>query len=160
MLPGTQRLLFSAFPIPLRSDMRTPELCFLLVALLSVGCLDSGSSPQERRSISTDAAPEAVGPYSQAIQMGNQIYCSGQIGIDPATGSLVEGGIEAETRQALEDRGNGELSDRSGSPFSSAPFRWRQPASGSPWSAACCMASTKRSNSSRVVYTDGDTRMP
>lgn len=83
--------------------MRTVGLCFLFVALLSGGCQDAEAPSRERRVISTDAAPEAIGPYSQAIQVGAQIYCSGQIGIDPATGSLVEGGIKAETRQALEN---------------------------------------------------------
>ena len=49
----------------------------------------------------TDKAPAAIGPYSQGIQAGNTIYVSGQIPIDPATGSLVEGDITAQTRQSL-----------------------------------------------------------
>lgn len=53
--------------------------------------------------ISTDKAPRAIGPYSQAIQFGNMIFTSGQLGLDPATGALVAGGIEAETRQVLEN---------------------------------------------------------
>jgi len=51
--------------------------------------------------IRTMMAPEAIGPYSQAIKAGATIFCSGQIGMDPATGALVQGGIEAETRQIL-----------------------------------------------------------
>ena len=51
--------------------------------------------------IATAAAPSAIGPYSQAIQVGNLLYTSGQIPIDPATGQIVEGGIEAQTRQSL-----------------------------------------------------------
>ena len=51
--------------------------------------------------INTQAAPVAIGPYSQAIQVGNLVYTSGQIPIDPATGSLVEGGIKEQTRQSL-----------------------------------------------------------
>jgi len=51
--------------------------------------------------ISTKAAPAAIGPYSQAIQAGNLLFTSGQIPIDPATGSFVEGGIKEQTRQAL-----------------------------------------------------------
>ena len=51
--------------------------------------------------ISTTKAPAAIGPYSQAIKVGNLVYTSGQIPIDPATGSFVEGGIKAQTRQAL-----------------------------------------------------------
>jgi len=55
----------------------------------------------ERRVVATDKAPAAVGPYSQAIRVGDLVYTAGQLGIDPATGKLVEGGIQAQTRQAL-----------------------------------------------------------
>lgn len=51
--------------------------------------------------ISTKNAPAAIGPYSQAIKVGNLIYTSGQIPIDPATGALVAGGIKEQTRQSL-----------------------------------------------------------
>lgn len=51
--------------------------------------------------ISTQEAPTAIGPYSQAIQVGNIIYTSGQIPINPATGNIVEGGIKEQTRQSL-----------------------------------------------------------
>ena len=51
--------------------------------------------------ISTKKAPAAIGPYSQAIQVGNLIYTSGQIPIDPTTGNIVEGGIKEQTRQSL-----------------------------------------------------------
>ena len=51
--------------------------------------------------ISTKAAPAAIGPYSQAIKAGNLVFTSGQIPIDPATGSFVEGGIKEQTRQSL-----------------------------------------------------------
>ena len=51
--------------------------------------------------ISTKAAPAAIGPYSQAIRVGNLEFTSGQIPIDPATGTLVEGGITEQTRQSL-----------------------------------------------------------
>ncbi|MBR3028675.1 MAG: RidA family protein [Bacteroidales bacterium] len=51
--------------------------------------------------ISTTNAPAAIGPYSQAIRVGNIIFTSGQIPIDPATGSFVEGGIKEQTRQSL-----------------------------------------------------------
>ena len=53
------------------------------------------------KAISTTKAPAAIGPYSQAIRVGNLVYTSGQIPIDPATGSLVEGGIREQTRQSL-----------------------------------------------------------
>ncbi len=48
-------------------------------------------------------APAAVGPYSQAIVAGEFLFASGQLGLDPATGSLVEGGLEAQSRQAFEN---------------------------------------------------------
>ena len=51
--------------------------------------------------ISTKKAPAAIGPYSQAIRVGNIVYTSGQIPLDPATGTFVEGGIKEQTRQAL-----------------------------------------------------------
>ena len=51
--------------------------------------------------ISTTNAPAAIGPYSQAIRVGNNIFTSGQIPIDPTTGAFVEGGIKEQTRQSL-----------------------------------------------------------
>jgi 2-iminobutanoate/2-iminopropanoate deaminase len=51
--------------------------------------------------ISTSKAPAAIGPYSQAIQVGNLVYTSGQLPIDPATGQFPEGGIKEQTRQSL-----------------------------------------------------------
>ena len=53
------------------------------------------------KTISTKKAPAAIGPYSQAIQVGNLVYTSGQIPIDPATGAFAEGGIKEQTRQSL-----------------------------------------------------------
>ena len=58
-----------------------------------------------RQAVSTPTAPAAIGPYSQAIQAGNLLFLSGQIPIDPATGHLVEGGIEAQTRQVFQNIG-------------------------------------------------------
>ncbi len=55
----------------------------------------------DRKVISSVKAPKAIGPYSVAVQTGNLVFTSGQLGLDPATGNLVPGGIEAETRQAL-----------------------------------------------------------
>ncbi len=53
--------------------------------------------------VATTNAPAAIGPYSQAIHCGDMIYTSGQVGLDPATGKLVDGGIEAQTTQVLEN---------------------------------------------------------
>ena len=55
-----------------------------------------------KRIISTDRAPAAVGPYSQAVRAGDLLFISGQIGIDPATGSMAEG-LEAQVEQVLEN---------------------------------------------------------
>ncbi|XP_070396189.1 rutC family protein HP_0944-like isoform X1 [Dermacentor albipictus] len=54
-----------------------------------------------REVITSEHAPKALGPYSQAIRAGDTMYVSGQLGVDPSTGKLVSGGISAETRQAL-----------------------------------------------------------
>ena len=54
-----------------------------------------------KKVINTQAAPAAIGPYSQAIEAGNLVYTSGQLPIDPTTGAFPEGGIKAQTRQSL-----------------------------------------------------------
>ena len=54
-----------------------------------------------KKIIFTDKAPKAIGPYSQAIRTESMVFTAGQAGLDPATGELVKGGIEAETRQVL-----------------------------------------------------------
>jgi 2-iminobutanoate/2-iminopropanoate deaminase len=54
-----------------------------------------------KKIVSTDKAPKAIGPYSQAILAGNLVYTAGQVGLDPETMELVEGGVEAQTRQVL-----------------------------------------------------------
>jgi 2-iminobutanoate/2-iminopropanoate deaminase len=56
-----------------------------------------------RQVVRTENAPEPVGPYSQAVVVGNLVWTSGQIGIDPQTGKLVSGGIETETEQVLKN---------------------------------------------------------
>lgn len=56
-----------------------------------------------RHVIHTELAPAAIGPYSQAIKTGSNVYCSGQIGLDPGTGQLVAGGVEAEARRAFDN---------------------------------------------------------
>jgi 2-iminobutanoate/2-iminopropanoate deaminase len=54
-----------------------------------------------RQAIGTSGAPAAIGPYSQAITSGDLVFCSGQVGLDPASGELVPGGVEAEAERAL-----------------------------------------------------------
>lgn len=58
---------------------------------------------QQRERIATTAAPAAIGPYNQAIASGNLVFASGQIALDPASGQLVEGDVQAQTRRALEN---------------------------------------------------------
>jgi len=53
--------------------------------------------------VSTDRAPAAIGPYSQAMRAGNTVYFSGQIPLDPATGALVEGDIRVQTRRVFDN---------------------------------------------------------
>ncbi|MBR6498172.1 MAG: RidA family protein, partial [Clostridia bacterium] len=53
--------------------------------------------------IHTDKAPAAIGPYSQAITSGSMLYTSGQIPVDPATGAVVEGGIENQAEQVMKN---------------------------------------------------------
>jgi 2-iminobutanoate/2-iminopropanoate deaminase len=53
--------------------------------------------------LATEGAPKAIGPYSQAVAEGGFVFCSGQIPLDPATGELVTGGIEASTERVLDN---------------------------------------------------------
>ncbi len=57
----------------------------------------------EKMIINTPKAPAAIGPYSQAVRVGNLLYTSGVIPIHPGTGNVVEGGVEAQTRQVLDN---------------------------------------------------------
>ncbi len=54
-----------------------------------------------KKIVSTEKAPKAIGPYSQAIRIDNLVFTAGQVGLDPATMEIVEGGVEAQARQAL-----------------------------------------------------------
>jgi 2-iminobutanoate/2-iminopropanoate deaminase len=57
----------------------------------------------KKQAVRTAAAPQALGPYSQAMRWGNLLFLSGQVGIDPQTNMLVDGGVEAQTRQVLKN---------------------------------------------------------
>lgn len=59
----------------------------------------------KRTVISTELAPRAIGPYSQAIRVHNLVFCAGQTPIDPATGKLIEGDVAAQTRRVLQNLG-------------------------------------------------------
>ena len=58
-----------------------------------------------RQAVSSDAAPKAIGPYSQAIRAGSLLFVSGQIPLDPATGAMVEGDIAAQTQRVFANLG-------------------------------------------------------
>ena len=59
-----------------------------------------------KKIVSTEKAPKAIGPYSQAICIEGLVFTAGQVGLDPATMELVEGGVEAQTRQVLTNLGH------------------------------------------------------
>lgn len=63
----------------------------------------TGMSAIQKSAISTPGAPAAIGPYSQAVRIDNLLYTSGQVALDPASGQMVEGGIEAQTVRVLEN---------------------------------------------------------
>ena len=58
-----------------------------------------------RRAVESPGAPRALGPYSQGVAAGDTVFCAGQVGLDPASGKLVPGGIAAETARVLENLG-------------------------------------------------------
>jgi 2-iminobutanoate/2-iminopropanoate deaminase len=58
-----------------------------------------------KTAIHTRNAPAAIGPYSQAVESDGLVFCSGQVGLEPASGALVKGGIEIETHRALQNLG-------------------------------------------------------
>ena len=58
---------------------------------------------EQQRAVATDHAPQAIGPYSQAIVAGGFLFASGQIAIDPATGKVIEGDIKAQTERVLQN---------------------------------------------------------
>ena len=72
----------------------------------------------DRKVIASNSVPAAVGPYSQAVRTGNLLFTSGQIGIDPQLGKLVEGGVEAQARQVMKNLTS--LLEAGGSDFSRA----------------------------------------
>lgn len=82
---------------------------FACAALLMAGCASQSDNSEitlkdnqdMKQVISTDKAPAAIGPYSQAIEANGFVYASGQLPIDPATGQFPEGGIQEQTRQSI-----------------------------------------------------------
>ena len=77
------------------------RITILLLAFVLFSC----DSVNTKRVISTDNAPQAIGPYSQAIQVNNTLYLAGQIALDPITGQMVEDKIEVQTHRVMKNLG-------------------------------------------------------
>lgn len=83
---------------------RTKRPMYTRIALRSTRtALNLRTMATTRQIVHTDSAPAAIGPYSQAIAVGNLLYTSGQIPLDPKTMQIVEGGVDAQTRQVLDN---------------------------------------------------------
>jgi len=74
---------------------------YLLITVLLIGC--GARQPADKEVISSEKAPAVIGPYSQAIRAGNTLYLAGQIAINPATGKMIEGGVEDQTHRVLKN---------------------------------------------------------
>lgn len=74
---------------------------YILIIAIIIGVFNTMSA--QKRIISTTEAPKAIGPYNQAVAAGNMLFASGQLGIDPATGNFVPGGVKEQTEQALKN---------------------------------------------------------
>lgn len=75
----------------------------VLAAYFALPAISDASDKSKKKAVETTDAPKAIGPYSQAVVADDFVFLAGQIGIDPKTGNLVEGGIEAETEQVLKN---------------------------------------------------------
>jgi len=75
----------------------------MFMVFMIVYCTCRVSHALDKEVIASPSAPKAVGPYSQAIKIGNTLYFSGQIAINPETGNMITDSIEAETKQVLEN---------------------------------------------------------
>jgi len=80
------------------------KMILLLIPLILLMGMNHAEKAKDREVIFSPNAPAAIGPYSQAIRVGNMLFLSGQLGISPKTGKFVEGGFEAQARQALENQ--------------------------------------------------------
>src|SRR5256884_8062083 len=84
-----------------RASFEFPILSIFLLKYRFVLAVETLPELPVKEIIATDSAPRAIGPYSQAVRVGNLIFASGQIPIDPATGEFVAGGIAEQTEQVL-----------------------------------------------------------
>ena len=74
---------------------------YFLITLLLMSC--AAQRPAKKEVISSENAPAAIGPYSQAIRVGNTLYLAGQIAIDPTTSKMIDGGVEEQTHRVLKN---------------------------------------------------------
>lgn len=81
----------------------TIVICLASIVWFAVPSIIDASDKSKKKAVETADAPKAIGPYSQAIVADDFVFLAGQIGLDPKTGNLVEGGIEAETEQVLKN---------------------------------------------------------
>jgi len=81
------------------------KLFSIILAIILIAGGVGYSQQVEKKIISTEGAPKAIGPYSQAVLVGNMLFASGQLAIDPKTGKFVSDSIEAQTRQVLVNLG-------------------------------------------------------
>jgi len=102
MLPHYFKIV-SGFPMTKSGKVQKYKLAEMAVEeYLREGWKTRGES-LVKKAVRSNKAPGALGPYSQAIRGGDYLFTSGQVGMDPATGTLVAGGIEAQTRQVMEN---------------------------------------------------------
>ena len=86
----------------MNSFLCVPARLTVPALLLAMGMAGCASAPM-KEAVSTKEAPAAIGPYSQGIKVGNLLFLSGQISIDPKTNQMSSGSIEEQTKQALEN---------------------------------------------------------
>jgi 2-iminobutanoate/2-iminopropanoate deaminase len=87
-------------------SLRIPALVGLVVILFFAASAAQSAGQQSgglKKEVKTDKAPKASGPLTQGLVAGGFVFCSGQLPVDPATGKVVEGGIEEQTRQVLKN---------------------------------------------------------
>ena len=87
------------------------HLLITIAVVLLVGCTHG---TVQRKAITSDDAPAALGPYSPGVQVGEFLFLSGQIGLNPESGKLVEGGIKEQTKQVLDNLGGSAQESRDG----------------------------------------------
>jgi 2-iminobutanoate/2-iminopropanoate deaminase len=86
----------------MKSDLGVPTRITFLALLLGLGVAGCASAPT-KEAVSTKEAPDAIGPYSQGVKVGNMLFLSGQAAIDPKTNQMISGAIEDQTKQVLEN---------------------------------------------------------